>query len=551
MADEQQGALSQLGGTDITGVLSKLAQDPIDQNRGWLAYAAGALSPTKSGSSAEGFGNALAAMNEAQKQQEALRASYVPHVTQALLKAAEFEQQRRLMQAGIDQIARESGMAPPSTLTSGGNHGNAGGTSQFDPNAPVYQGPQIPPGARIGGGLLRPGMSPGVAQLSFANDPKGYLANWQKQFDPTELEKKDTYLGISPQQSRSTELAERVSKANGQVIDANGNAVLVPNYAKNIAEVEGGKTEANIQATNRNTLAPLELLKKSDGKYNPKTIGQIVDGATDGGNANQEARYQGQDLLEQLPGNVRADLLANARKTGESQFGVNYQLPNGRVVRGQVDLAAPVGGSQQSGQGSSYGQSTVEEQFQKSLGTTMGKDITEGQKKAEDLAEGVRAIDKSLDLIQKGAILGSGADLKTDTAKVLNNVFGMEISPDKVSNTDFLKSTLGIPLLAKARSLGVNPTDADAKRLDTILGTIGKDPNALPELLKFNREISVRAIEQHNKRASGISAPYPLTVDVPPAYVSKVEKPQSPAPMQPSNSGKVDYQQLYGVRLKK
>jgi hypothetical protein len=129
----------------------------------------------------------------------------------------------------------------------------------------------------------------------------------------------------------------------------------------------------------------------------------------------------------------------------------------------------------------------------------------------------------------------------------------MEISPDKVSNTDFLKSTLGIPLLAKARSLGVNPTDADAKRLDTILGTIGKDPNALPELLKFNREISVRAIEQHNKRASGISAPYPLTVDVPPAYVPKVDKPQPASAAKiptgaAGGTGKVDLYTEFGLR---
>jgi|GEM_PF-5485522 len=535
MADEQQGALSQLGGTDITGVLSKLAQDPIDQNRGWLAYAAGALSPTKSGSSAEGFGNALAAMNEAQKQQEALRASYVPHVTQALLQAAQFQRQREIDNMLTSRLLSSGGSAP--TASAPGQLGSG----MYGDVAPPSGAPAIPSGGR-GGNLAN--MSPDDVAL-FKYFGKDILPEYKMAKEG--FERKPGSFYDKPDGTREY-IAD---PTKGFDIAPDGSVIVKRGFPQANAEIKGAETEATIRATNKNTIAPLELLKKSDGKYNPKTIGQIVDGATDGGNANQEARYQGQDLLEQLPGNVRADLLANARKTGESQFGVNYQLPNGRVVRGQVDLAAPVGGSQQSGQGSSYGQSTVEEQFQKSLGTTMGKDITEGQKKAEDLAEGVRAIDKSLDLIQKGAILGSGADLKTDTAKVLNNVFGMEISPDKVTNTDFLRSTLGMPLLAKAKALGYNPTDADAKRLDTILGTIGKDPNALPELLKFNREISIRAIEQHNKRASGINAPYPLTVDVPPAYVPKVEKPQSPAPMQPSNSGKVDYQQLYGVRLKK
>lgn len=334
--------------------------------------------------------------------------------------------------------------------------------------------------------------------------------------------------------------------------DANGNPVMSGIAGNDVIPKMAGQTKAaEIAATNAGTIAPQDLIKNPDGTFTPRTIAQVVAGTTPQQPQAQEPRYQGQEIIEQLPPNVRAGLLEDARRSGKSQFDVNYQLPSGRVVSGKVELASTNGAP--SGQppvqnNGAVGQSTVDKQFQESLGTTMGKALTEGQSKAEELREGVRAIDKSLDLIQQGAILGAGADLKTDAAKILNDNFGTNISPDKVANTDFLRSTLGMPLLAKAKALGYNPTDADAKRLDVILGTISKNPAALPDLLKFNRELSIKAIEAHNKKAKDVKGPYSLTVEVPGAYVFSGAQPTSAAPVTPGQNAVTDYQKLYGIK---
>lgn len=251
------------------------------------------------------------------------------------------------------------------------------------------------------------------------------------------------------------------------------------------------------------------------------------------------ADYQrtGKLPLRFLPEDLRNGLQKDADESGVAG-NVNIKTPQG-TVGGQLTPRLGVS------------QTPQQKATDESIGKLGGEKLVEGQTKASEMAEGIRAIDKSLDLIQQGAILGKGADLKTDAAKVLNNVFGMEISPDKVANTDFLRSTLGIPLIAKAKSLGINPSNADTNRLDAILGNIGKDPKALPELLKFNRELAVRSIEEHNRRAGGVKSPYPLTVEVPPPYVyTPPASVGSPVPAKP-NAGAVDIYTEFGLKRPK
>jgi hypothetical protein len=119
--------------------------------------------------------------------------------------------------------------------------------------------------------------------------------------------------------------------------------------------------------------------------------------------------------------------------------------------------------------------------------------------------------------IKSGAYQGFGADTKTDAVKIAQGI-GIPIDATKASNTDYLRSTLGKGILDNAKKLGVNPTDADARRLDQIMGTIGKDPKALDKILNWREEMAGRTIDQHNKDIessvkSGAKFPFDLRVN--------------------------------------
>ena len=83
-----------------------------------------------------------------------------------------------------------------------------------------------------------------------------------------------------------------------------------------------------------------------------------------------------------------------------------------------------------------------------------------------------------------------------------------------------MQSNVGEGILAKAKTLGANPTDNDARIIRSIVGSIGTDPQALNKLLDKQEEIFSRAIESHNKNyqsamKSGFNSPYDMTVERP------------------------------------
>jgi hypothetical protein len=304
-------------------------------------------------------------------------------------------------------------------------------------------------------------------------------------------------------------LKPKMSSDGKTFIARNGQTVVMPGSISAFNSFQ--------QAANANT--PLDpKFTDSQGRPLGGSVAGYLGQSTQASGQQPAEAFQGEALLNQLPPALKQKMLEDAKKSGETEMNVNYQLPNGKVVKGAINLASSATGAPNAAQPTGVGQSTIDKQFQENLGSGMAKTLVEGQTKSEEMRDQIRALDKSMDLIKSGAILGAGADLKVDAAKILNSTFNTNISPDKVANTDFLRSTLGMPILTKAKALGYNPTDADAKRLDVILGTISKDPSALPKLLEFNREMAIKGIEAHNVKAANVKAPYSLSVDVPGAY---------------------------------
>ena len=159
-------------------------------------------------------------------------------------------------------------------------------------------------------------------------------------------------------------------------------------------------------------------------------------------------------------------------------------------------------------------------EFGSSIAKGAGDDLLKGRDNARTAESALHTIQESRKAIAGGAFLGSGADAKTDITKAAKSLFGIDIDSTKLSNSEYLRTTLGQGLLDNAKKLGANPTAEDSKRIDAIVGTISKDPTALSKALDFQEEMAIRAINKHNENVTdaerrGLSTPFNLTIQVP------------------------------------
>lgn len=147
-----------------------------------------------------------------------------------------------------------------------------------------------------------------------------------------------------------------------------------------------------------------------------------------------------------------------------------------------------------------------------------------GYDNARTAADSIASNVEARNSLAGGAFVGAGAETKLAISKSLQSM-GFNVAPDKVTNTEYLQSTLGQGILNKAKALGTQPTDNDARIVRTIVGSIGTDPNALVKLLDYQDVMSNRAIGDHNKnygdaKTRGFDAGFDLTVK-PPAAAEK------------------------------
>jgi hypothetical protein len=152
-----------------------------------------------------------------------------------------------------------------------------------------------------------------------------------------------------------------------------------------------------------------------------------------------------------------------------------------------------------------------------------------GYTAANDAVSNLQGIQESRKAMQAGAFQGTGADAKLAIVK-FGAALGYNIDPEKATNTDYLKSTLGNGLLEKAKTLGSNPSNADASRITDIVGSIGKDPGAMAKILDWQEEQALKAINQHNTKvdqasANGFKSQFDMHVKAPEANASAPKPP--------------------------
>jgi hypothetical protein len=186
-------------------------------------------------------------------------------------------------------------------------------------------------------------------------------------------------------------------------------------------------------------------------------------------------------------------------------------------------------GSQQSAQAPQAGnfaagpsmQETTQAKFNDKMAGEQGDLLTKSYTAAQDASNAMQGIQESRKAMQSGAFQGTGAEAKLAVAK-FGQAVGINLDPEKVANTDYLKSTLGNGLLEKAKTLGSNPSNADASRITDIVGSIGKDPNAMKKILDWQEEMARKAIDGHNSRVgqaetNGFKSQFDMRVKLPEA----------------------------------
>lgn len=136
--------------------------------------------------------------------------------------------------------------------------------------------------------------------------------------------------------------------------------------------------------------------------------------------------------------------------------------------------------------------------FYSDYGKNMADQLGKEQSGAQKAADTITTINKMRGELDAGMYTGGFAERRLGVVNMLNGL-GIPVDEKKLANTQAFKSFVGSQLLQHAKDLGTNPSNADAIRIDKIIGNIENDPNALQKIMDFNEEMGRRAVDRFNK----------------------------------------------------
>lgn len=352
----------------------------------------------------------------------------------------------------------------------------------------------------------------------------------------TEGAKANNELGIGTPQARELELAKRskegtMSLQPGQTnIMPNGSRIVAPNFETGVAggfNPQGQPIASEVPGSAQIAANRAGLVKQAEAGVADKfavpakvdAVGGPValtpaqqraaaNGGVDPANTNPMAPRPGDsDQAAIYKGEMKSaqDRLA-AAKTPEERTRAQSDIDG--LTRETKRLGIKL-------------QDDSSRRFGEQVANKSADSLLEGRDKAKAASDSLVGIQKARSAIAGTVFQGSGAETKLAVSKFINaNIPGVNIDPEKVSNTDYLKSTLGASLLAEAKTLGSNPSNADASRINDIVGSITKDPGAMAKILDWRQEMAERAIKTHNDTVQdaetrGMVSPYELRVKGP------------------------------------
>lgn len=138
------------------------------------------------------------------------------------------------------------------------------------------------------------------------------------------------------------------------------------------------------------------------------------------------------------------------------------------------------------------------------------KDVSTMYATANIAQNGNSMAGEALAKLNAGIINGTGANLLTGVARFFDTALGRQTNETALSaNTDAYIAAQRYAVMAKAKTLGVNPTDTDRQFIEA---AIGADPSktraALRTMLKMMVEGNNRQIKQYNGFLGGLGDKY-------------------------------------------
>ena len=158
------------------------------------------------------------------------------------------------------------------------------------------------------------------------------------------------------------------------------------------------------------------------------------------------------------------------------------------------------------------------EQIQKEAATGLMKNF----ETLQNIPSTLQNMDKMVKLSQQPIYAGVGGETKLQIAKLFNNNFGTNISPEAVKNTEEFKASAYMGIMENLKKTDSNPTMAQQNALKDAIGSLGTDPSALPRVVNVMRDVLVNKAENHNRLVqqtvqNGVQYPYSIEVPLPKA----------------------------------
>jgi len=174
-------------------------------------------------------------------------------------------------------------------------------------------------------------------------------------------------------------------------------------------------------------------------------------------------------------------------------------------------------------------QALMQGELSKSLASdaykTQMSDLKESYKSANTAKEVQMSINEARSALDNPAIVGGLGKTKIAGLNVINGILptGLAIAPEMLGNSQRLASALGQQLVKHAKDLGFNPSNADATRLEKVIGDEGLSEKGIRAILDFQEKMARGTITRHNSIADqaeskGAAPLFSYKVDAPEIY---------------------------------
>jgi hypothetical protein len=257
------------------------------------------------------------------------------------------------------------------------------------------------------------------------------------------------------------------------------------------------------------------------GKYTSKSIAEYVAGS---------GQLQAIDKFTK----PTSDFISKANELGfgdKPQYGDYTAEQTGKVNAALLQESL-------SGKRAGASKTTIElgqNKFAEELGGGQAKAVLASQVLAQDAANILDTNKTARSLLKAGAITGTGADFFVGLNSGLKQA-GIDFGyADAAANSQAYTAALGanVGRIIKQFGAGTGLSDADRAYAEQMAaGKISITRAALEKILDINDKAAKGVITRHNKVASGVNSPLPLTVDLP----------SEGPPASPSSSEEAAYQ---------